>query len=65
MWYRKYLGYFEIPEDVDDMLRIKKILKKKDVFNPRLTDAVVYYISVSIYLLVLFLEKTLGTIRYS
>jgi len=39
--YRKYLGYFEIPEDLDDMLRIKNILKKRDVFNPRLADAII------------------------
>ena len=39
-----YTGYFEIPDDLDEMLKIKGILKRRGTFNPKLADMVSWII---------------------
>jgi len=38
---RMYTGYFEIPDDLDEMLKIKGILKRRGTFNPKLADMLI------------------------
>jgi len=37
---RMYTGYFDIPSDLEEMIKIKNILAKRNTFNPKLADKV-------------------------
>ena len=37
---KMYTGYFEIPSNLEEMIKIKNILKKRNTLNPKLVDKV-------------------------